>query len=147
MALPAALPALVAPAQSSPSEPDGSRTLGIVPPFRAEPAPPPWLRRVSHLLVPGPAHTRHYIYEAYADGQDGWLVRYIHLPEGTEAPPAREEAFLFRGDPLEPPRRLKAGTIRFESRQARWQGRAFVLVDRRDLVCAPLSPSPAGPRP
>ena len=145
MVLPPVPPALVALSPFASAEPDGSRTLGIVPPYRAEPAPPRWLRAASHFLAAGADSTRHYIYEAYADGQDGWLVRYLHLPDATEAPAELEQAFLFSSDPLGEPCTLLPGSIRFEKREALCLGRVFVLVDRRDL-CAPTR-FPAAPRP
>ena len=145
--LPLLIPCIASPA---PLEPDGSRTLGIVPPFRAEPAPPAWLRRASHLLAWGPARTRHYVYEVYADGGGRWLVRYVHLPDATEDPSERQQAFLFCSDPLCPPLELRPETIRFKGREARWRSKAFSLVDRRDLIRGPISfPNrcPAAPRP
>jgi hypothetical protein len=127
-ALAAALPGLAL-------EPDGSRTLGIVPPYRAQPAPPDWLRGLSHALVDarGPV-TRHYVYEAYGDGAGDWLVRYLRLPVAGEAPAETQSALLFGPDPLAEPRLLEADTVRFERRTARWEEHAFTLVDRRDLV-------------
>jgi hypothetical protein len=123
----------------APPEPDGSRTLGIVPPYRAEPAPPCWLRSTSHQLASGAArNARHYIYEAYADGEGGWLVRYIQYPDALEAAAKTQLAFLFRsdpqGDPLGEPWTLRPAEIQFEFRHARWRGRGFLLVDRRDLI-------------
>ncbi len=121
-------------------EPDGSRTLGIVPPYHAAPEPPSWLRAASHALAVGCGRaTRHYVYEAYADG-DGWLVRYLHFPGADEAGAEAQQAFLFGADPVAEARRLEPDEIRFGSRKARWQGRAFVLVDRRDLMAPATRP-------
>jgi len=116
-------------------EPDGSRTLGVVPPFRGEPAPPDWLRPASHALAgaAGPL-TRHYLYEAYADGCGGWLVRYLRYPGCGEPCVERQVALLFGSDPLGPPRRIPAEDLRFRPGHASWESRGFVLVDRRDLV-------------
>jgi hypothetical protein len=130
-------------------EPDGSRTLGIIPPFRGEPAPPDWLRAASHLLLArGAGYARHYLYEAYADGCGGWLVHYRQFPAAGEAVPETQLAFLFGsdalGEPLGEPLALRTGEVRYESRNARWQGRAFVLVDRRDLVRPSKTRRPPG---
>jgi len=116
-------------------EPDGSRTLGIVPPFRGEPAPPAWLRADSHALAAalGPL-TRHYVYEAYGDGCGGWLVRYLSYPGCGEPCGEPQVALLFGPDRLEPPRRIHAGDLQVEARRAWWESRLFVLVDHRDLV-------------
>lgn len=130
------IPALLGCCASGPApEPDGSRTLGIVPPFRGQPAPPRWLRGTSHAVAAaGGSNTRHYLYEAYGDGHGGWLVRYLHYPDANEPVAEAEQDFLFSSDPLGKPRNLQPAEIQFEPRNARWQGRAFTLVDRRDLV-------------
>ena len=61
------------PAQAAaPMEPAGVRLSGAIPAFRAEPAPPDWLRLDSHVLAD--PDCRHYSYEVYADGSH-WLVR------------------------------------------------------------------------
>jgi hypothetical protein len=126
-------------------EPDGSRTLGIVPPYHAEPAPPPWLRGTSHSLAFLRSRTRHYLYEAYWDGNGGWLVRYLKFPDRGEAVAEAEQAFLFCSDPLAAPRSLMPAEIQFGPRRARWEDLTFVLVDRRDLLKPATRPSP--PRP
>lgn len=113
-------------------EPDGSRTLGVVPPFRAEPAPPDWLRSKSHASAW--VDTRHYLYEAYAGPEGQWLVRYVMLPEGDEAFREIEQTFLFTSDARRKPFTLKAGEVQFEPRGAMWKKQGFVLVDRRDLL-------------
>lgn len=120
-------------------EPDGSRPLGIVPPYQAQPSPPPWLRGLSHALAeslePG---TRHYVYEAYADGAGAWLVRYRRFPGAGEALAELQVALLFGSDPDGECRRLEADAIRFARREARWEAsgeaHTFTLVDHRDLV-------------
>ena len=116
-------------------EPDGSRTVGIVPPFKGLPAPPEWLRAVSHTHAA--VDTRHYIYEAYASSagsDEQWLVRYVMLPEGNEAYREIEQVFLFGPEPKRKPKELKAADLQCDPRSATWKGRAFVLVDRRDLM-------------
>ena len=124
-----------------PGEPDGSRTLGIVPPYRGKPEPPLWLRCASHALaVSSTPNTRHYLYEAYAGGGGRWLVRYVRFPDGTEACTERQEVFLFGSDPLDPqdpPLRISAGALSVRARRAEWDGRSFVLVDKRDLTSSP----------
>jgi len=110
-------------------EPDGSRTLGVVPPFQGQPAPPRWLRAASHELAQ--VACRHYVYEAYGDSRGHWLVCYRSLPgagEGEEGP----QAFLFGADAQG--RRLICAEIRFSPKRAELQGAAYVLVDRRDLL-------------
>ena len=131
---PLPLPVLIGCCTPAPPEPDGSRTLGVVPPYHGEPAPPEWLRRSSHLVAACSGQlARHYLYEAYGDG-GSWLVRYVQFPGDGETVVAAQLAFLFSSDPLEPPRTLRPAEIRFEPRNARWQGRGFVLADRRDLI-------------
>jgi len=132
MMLPLPPPAMIEHCAQTPAEPDGSRTLGVVPPYRGEPVPPAWLRAASHHLVS--SHCRHYVYEAYADGGGGWLVRYQQLPEAGERVLECQQAFLFGSDPLAAPGVLRASEIQFESMNAEWQGRGFTLVDRRDLI-------------
>ena len=119
----------------SAGEPDGSRTVGIVPPFRGEPAPPAWLRPASHALAAalGPL-PRHYLYEAYGDGCGGRLVRYLGYPGCGEPWIEPQVALLFSSDPLGWPRRILAGEVTAEARRLWWESRAYVLVDRRDLV-------------
>ena len=114
------------------SEPDGSRTIGIVPPFKAEPAPPEWLRASSHAVAS--IDTRHYIYEVYAGPMNQWLVRYLMLPEGDEAFREVEQAFLFGADPQKKPIELKLNELNFDAKSATWKKTPFALVDRRDLM-------------
>ena len=113
-------------------EPDGSRTIGIVPPFRGEPAPPAWLRARSHQCAW--VDTRHYLYEAYAGPEGQWLVRYILLPDGNEAFREIEQAFLFQSDEKKKPVRLNCAEVQVEPRSAKWKKLEFILVDRRDLM-------------
>lgn len=129
------IPALAAALPGLALEPDGSRPVGIVPPYHGQPAPPDWLRGLSHALVEarGPV-TRHYLYEAYGDGAGAWLVRYRRLPAAGEAPGEPQAALLFGSDPLAEPRLLEASAVRFERRAARCGDRPFILVDRRDLM-------------
>lgn len=117
---------------ASMGEPDGSHTIGIVPPFHGEPAPPEWLRSTSSALAF--TDTQHYTYEAYAGGDDQWLVRYVMLPEGNEAYREIEQVFLFGKDPKKKPREIKPSEIQYDARKAVWKGHAFALVDRRDLM-------------
>jgi hypothetical protein len=76
---------------------------------------------------------RHYMYEVYAfDGQ--YLARYVMLPEGQEAFREIEQVFLFTSDPKRRPKELKPAEIQFEPLEARWKGKAWLLVDRRELM-------------
>jgi len=113
-------------------EPDGSRPVGTAASFRAEPAPPEWLRTAS--LAAAAVDTRHYIYEVYAGPKDQWLVRYLMLPEGDEAFREIEQAFLFGPDPKKKPQELKPSEPVYESRSATWKKTLFLLVDRRELM-------------
>jgi hypothetical protein len=113
-------------------EPDGSRAIGIVPPFRGEPAPPAWLRARSHANAC--VDTRHYLYEAYAGPEGQWLVRYVMLPDGDEAFREIEQAFLYTADEKKKPVPLKSSDIQVEPRAATWKKLQFTLVDRRDLL-------------
>jgi hypothetical protein len=113
-------------------EPDGSRTVGIVPPFRGEPAPPTWLRATSHARAA--VDCRHYLYEAYAGPEGRWLVRYVMFPEAEEAFREIEQAFLFGPTASSKPQVLKPSEVTFEGNAAAWKGKAFTLVDRRDLM-------------
>jgi hypothetical protein len=115
-------------------EPDGSRSIGIVPPFRGEPAPPAWLRTRSQACAR--ALTRHYIYEAYAGPQGKWLVRYLLLPEEDEGSREIEQAFLFSAEEEPKPLLLNPSEVQAGSRTAKWKQLAFRLVDRRDLRSA-----------
>jgi len=122
-------------AQTPTPEPDGSRTIGIVPPYKGSPAPPDWLRAASHAHAA--VDTRHYLYEVYAQagGSDAqWLVRYVMLPEDNEAYREIEQVFLYGPDSKKKPKELKPAELAYEPRSATWKGRAFVLVDRRDLM-------------
>jgi hypothetical protein len=78
--------------------------------------------------------TQHYLYEAYAGPAGQWLVRYVMLPEGSEAYREIEQVFLFQPDPRKPPAALKPAEVAFEPRGASWRRQAFTLVDRRDLL-------------
>ena len=124
--LPVALPGV--------QEPDGSHTVGVVPPFHGEPAPPGWLRKASHAAAD--PDCRHYVYEAYA-GKDHWLVRYVMLPEGDEAFRDLEQVFLYprsaKGDGPRKPTLIPPSDVTVEPSDARWKGEVFRLVDRRDL--------------
>jgi len=113
-------------------EPDGSRTLGVVPPFHGRPEPPEWLRATSHALVV--LHCRHYLYEAYGDGAGAWLVRYVAFPGEGEAAEAREQVLLFPPERGAPPATLAPGEVRCRALTAVWGTRTYVLVDRRDLL-------------
>jgi hypothetical protein len=127
---------LAAPAGQTPAaEPDGSRTIGIVPPYKGSPAPPEWLRSTSHAHAA--VDTRHYLYEVYAPtgaSEEQWLVRYVMLPEDKEAYREIEQVFLWGSDPKKKPRELKPDEFQYEPRSAVWKSRTFVLVDRRDLM-------------
>ncbi len=125
--LPVALPGV--------QEPDGSHTVGVVPPFHGEPAPPGWLRKASHAAAD--PDCRHYVYEAYA-GKDHWLVRYVMLPEGDEAFRDLEQVFLYprsakEGGPRKPTL-IPPSDVTVEPSDVRWKGEVFKLVDRRDLM-------------
>jgi hypothetical protein len=123
------------------AEPDGSRPVGIVPPFLAQDPPPAWLRGLSQALADARGGgTRHYLYEAYGDGAGAWLVRFLRLPAAGEDPSELQVAFLFGTDPLAEPRLLDPGAIEFVRRTARWEACTFTLADRRDLL-RPRAPS------
>lgn len=119
-------------APQGPGEPDGSRTIGIVPPFSGDPTPPSWLRATSHSLAA--VDTRHYVYEVYAGPKGQWLVRYLMLPESDEAFREIEQAFLFGSDPKKKPEELKLTELAFDARMATFKKLTFTLVDRRDLM-------------
>ena len=125
--LPVALPGV--------QEPDGSHTVGVVPPFHGEPAPPGWLRKASHAAAD--PDCRHYVYEAYA-GKDHWLVRYVMLPEGDEAFRDLEQVFLYprsaKEDGPRKPMLIPPSDVTVEPSDVRWKGEVFKLVDRRDLM-------------
>lgn len=119
-------------------EPDGSRAIGVVPPFHGEPAPPAWLRPASHAVAM--VDTRHYLYEVYGatDAEDPrisqWIVRYVMLPEGNEAFRELEQVFLFDGNPKHKPKDLKPSELMIEPKDATWKKAKYKLVDRRDLM-------------
>lgn len=126
------LPVLLSQSPVEPPEPDGSRTVGVVPPFKGQPEPPAWLRGSSHALAA--VDTRHYLYEVYAVQPNQWLVRYVMLPEEGEAFRDIEQLFLFSSKAGEKPRRPKGEEFLFDARQAQWKERVLPLVDRRDLM-------------
>lgn len=116
----------------APAEPPGVHALGIIPPFRAEPFPPDWLRMESHGLADPDCH--HYAYEAYSDGTH-WMARYVMLPEKDEGFSKIEQVFLFSKDHgRSKPERIDPAKVLFEPSGAVWKGRTFKLVDRRDLI-------------
>lgn len=120
------------PPAAAPVEPDQSRTIGIVPPFKGEPAPPAWLRTESHAVAA--VDCQHYLYEAYAGPGGTWLARYVMLPEANEAFRDIEQVFLFGPEPGKKPRRIPPAEVACEAWTATWKGQAFKLVDRRDLM-------------
>ncbi len=125
------------PAGISQEEPDGSHPAGRTPAFSGQPAPPPELRALSHKQAM--VDTEHYLYEAYAaeEAGGGWLVRYVLLPEGNEAYREIEQVFLFAVDLGKKPKGLKPQELQVETHSVRWKGKAFRLVDRRDLTTHP----------
>lgn len=125
------LATLSLPQSPTPPQPN-SRTIGIVPPFRAEPAPPEWLYATAHTVAA--VDTRHYIYEAYAGPKHQWLVRFLMLPEAGEALRELEQAFLFDSDPKKKPLEVDPTEVTFDVRSATWKKASFALVDRRDLM-------------
>ena len=124
--------ALVPGEAQPPLEPTGVRPSGAIPAFQGEPAPPAWLRLDSHVLAD--PDCRHYGYEVYA-GDTQWLVRYVMFPEEREEFREIEQVFLF---PKEKGRakveRILPAELQIEPQAARWKGRVFRLVDRRDLI-------------
>ena len=112
-------------------EPDGSRTVGVVPPFHGAPEPPAWLRATSHAMAA--PHCRHYVYEAYGDALGDWLVRYQSLPEKSEGSWETEQDFLFTTE-IKKPEELRATEIHFHAEAAYYSGKTFILVERRDLM-------------
>ena len=112
------------------AEPDGSHTLGVVPPYRGLPAPPTWLRPASHALAVPACH--HYVYEAYAEAGGAWLVRYLSLPDQEEVVRMREQVFLYAaGSHAEA---LASCDVQCQAHVAVYGRRTFILVDRRDLL-------------
>lgn len=116
----------------APLEPAGVRVSGAIPVFQADPAPPAWLRLESHLLVD--PDCRHYGYEVYAGGTQ-WLVRYVMFPEEGEGFREIEQVFLY---PMEKGKAkvlsIAPAELQIDTLAARWKGRIFRLVDRRDLI-------------
>lgn len=130
--LPVLLFATLLTAQPGPSlgEPDGSRTIGVVPPFHATPTPPDWVRiRSSSLAI---LDCKHYLYEAYADAKGAWLVRYLSFPEEGESYRELEQVFLYTSETKV--KTLQITTVRYEPTAALYHGQTFKLVDRRDLM-------------
>ena len=119
-------------AVASEPEPDGARVVGAAPSFRVVPAPPAWLRGRSHAEAW--VDTRHYLYEAYAGPEGQWLVRYVMLPEGSEAFREIEQAFLFQAEERRRPQTLKPAEVVVDPDRATWKKQVFTLVDRRDLL-------------
>ena len=115
-----------------PLEPAGVRVSGTIPTFQAEPAPPSWLRLESHILAD--PDCRHYGYEVYA-GEAHWLVRYVMFPEDREGFREIEQVFLYsmtKGKAKV--ESIVPAELQIDSLTARWKGRTFRLVDRRDLI-------------
>lgn len=130
-ALPPPPPVLIAQQPLPPAEPDGSRRVGGLRPVRPAQPPPGWLREASHGAAA--VDCRHYMYEAYAlEGR--YLARYVMLPEGNEAYREIEQVFLIEADPRRKPTALQASEVQFDPESARWQGRTWTLVDRRELM-------------
>ena len=115
----------------APEEPDGARFAGPLPAYLGQPVPPSWLRAAAHARA-GPL-TRHYIYEAYAATGELWLVRLVRFPAEGEELRDLETLLFFTGDPARSPVQLRAQDVKFEIQSARAKGKAFLLVDRRDL--------------
>ena len=113
-------------------EPDGSRTLGVVPPYTGKPDPPDWLRAKSYGLAA--LDCRHYLYEAYGNAKGLWLVRYVSFPESGEAFRELEQTFLFTSEITVKAEELKSTAVQFDPLAAIYTGKTFVLVDRRDLM-------------
>jgi hypothetical protein len=121
------------PTEAAPSlEPAGVRLSGAIPWFQTKPAAPAWLRIESHTLAD--PDCRHYTYEVYA-GDTQWLVRYVMFPEEREEFREIEQVFYY---PREKGRvkgvRVPPAEVQIEPQAARWKGRSFQLVDRRDLI-------------
>jgi hypothetical protein len=90
------------------------------------------VRLDSHALAD--PDCRHYGYEVYG-GEAQWLVRYVMFPEGREEFREIEQVFLFptaRGTGRA--ERIAPADLVIEPTAARWKGRVFKLVDRRDLI-------------
>ena len=130
--LPVSVPTLVAQSPAPSPEPDGSRALGVVPPFHGHPAPPDWLRATSHALAA--PHCRHYLYEAYAEAGGAWLVRYVAYPEADEPDAVREQLLLFPPGQRTPAEALAPVEVHCHALTAVWHARTFTLADRRDLL-------------
>ena len=124
----ALVPGEVAP----PPEPPAVRASGTIPPFTGDPAPPAWVRLESHALAD--PDCRHYAYEVYA-GDTQWLVRYVMFPEEREEFREIEQVFLFpKVKGKGKVERVAPAELQIEPLAARWKGRVFRLVDRRDLI-------------
>ena len=126
------LVALASAQAAPPLEPAGVHLSGTIPAYQGEPAPPDWVRLDSHALAD--PDCRHYGYEVYA-GETQWLVRYVMFPEGREEFREIEQVFLFpmvRGKAKA--ERIAPTDLVIEPTAARWRGRVFKLVDRRDLI-------------
>src|SRR5512140_2660642 len=124
--------ALVPGESTPPLEPVGVRASGNLTAFQGDPVPPDWLRLDSHALAD--PDCRHYGYEVYA-GDTEWLVRYVMFPEEREDFREIEQVFLY---PREKGKakvgRIVPAELQIEPLAARWKGRIFRLVDRRDLI-------------
>ena len=115
-----------------PQEPVGVRVSGAIPTYQAEPVPPSWLRLESHVLAD--PDCRHYGYEVYA-GDTQWLVRYVMFPEDREAFREIEMVFLYpKGRERSKAEPVAPTDLQIDPLAARWKGRVFRLVDRRDLI-------------
>lgn len=124
--------ALVPGEAQAPLEPVGVRTSGAIPPFTGDPAPPDWVRLESHALAD--PDCRHYAYEVYV-GETQWLVRYVMFPEEREEFREIEQVFLFpKVKGKGKAERVAPAELQIEPLAARWKGRLFRLVDRRDLI-------------
>ncbi len=125
-------------------EPDGSRTFGIVPPYRADPFPPDWLRAESHRIAR--VDTRRYRYEAYAGSDGRWLVRYAMLPDTGETCRRETVVLVFRPERGAEPTEPDPGAVTFGDRVATWKGATFKLVDQRRLLRPESGSGPSAPR-
>jgi len=112
--------------------PDGSRHVGLVAPFKGEPAPPEWLMAAAYGVAA--VDTRHYLYEVYAGPKDQWLVRFLMLPEEGEALREIEQVLLFESNPKKKPKEINTSEIAFDIQSSTWKKTHFSLVDRRDLM-------------
>jgi hypothetical protein len=116
----------------APVEPSGVHLSGQVKPFRGLPFPPDWVRLDSQILADPDCH--HYVYEVYV-GKDQWLVRYVMLPEVGEGFRDAEQMFLYpMAHGQEKPKMIAPVEVQIGVTEATWNGMAFRLVDRRDLM-------------